>query len=78
MQICFHILKDKVNVFVVFSGDGFMQLYYIRVIELSQDFDLTIGALGVSCVLKSVEYLFECEDFFCIFLFNFPNVAVSA
>jgi hypothetical protein len=78
VQICFHIFKDEVNVFVVFSGDGFVQLYYIGVIELPQDFYLAIGALGVSGVLKGVEYLFECEYFFCIFLFNFPNVAVSA
>jgi len=58
MKIGLHKLKDKVNIFIVLGADGLMQLHYVRVIQLPEDFYLTIGALGISWMLEGVEYLF--------------------
>jgi hypothetical protein len=58
VQISLHKFEDEVNIPVVLGANGFMQLYYVWMVKLPKNFYLTVGALGISCVLESVKYLF--------------------
>lgn len=78
VKVCLHKLKYQVQIFVVLSFNYSVEFYNIFVIDLMQKDDLTISALGVCGVLKSVKYFFESKGFACFNLLNFPNVAVSS
>ena len=64
MQICFHILKKYVDIFVIVSSDGLIQSYDVGMLQLFQNLYLTVGPLSVSCMLKSIKNLFESENSF--------------
>lgn len=77
VEVGLHVLEEQVDVLVVVGSDCLMQANDIRVVQLFQDFDLSVGALGVSSVLEGVEYFFEGEDSFGGFLLNLPDMPVG-
>ena len=58
MKICFHELKQQIDIFVVVCANRFKQFYDVGVLKLFEDLDLAVGTLGVSCVLKSIKNFF--------------------
>lgn len=66
VEICFHVFKYEVNVFIIISADHIVQLYYILVLQLLEEHYLAKCSLGICCVLKSIENFFEGESFFCL------------
>ena len=58
VEIGFHILKDQIEVFVIFCADDVQQFDDIVVVELMQVAYLSVGALRVDRVLEGVEYFF--------------------
>ena len=78
VKVRFHILEQQVHIFVVVCSNGFMQLDYVRVLELFEDFDLSVGALSISSVLECIKDLFESVDSLGGFLFDFPDVSIGA
>ena len=78
MQICLHMLKYQVQIFIVFCLDYWFELDYVRVVDLMQNGDFTICSLSIDIILKGVEYFFKCIGLFSWFLYDFPDVAVSS
>ena len=78
VEIGFHELKNKVQIFIIFGLDDSMQFDNILVINLMQEDNFAIGALGVCGVLEGIEYFFECEEFAGFDLVDFPDVTVGA
>jgi hypothetical protein len=65
MQISFHEIKDEVKILIVFGFDDVEQSYDIIVaIELLKEHDFAECSLGVSGIVKGVEYFFEGYDSF--------------
>ena len=77
MKICLHELKDQIHIFIIVCLDGFVELDNVGVVGLPQNLDFPISPLGVSGVLKGVEYFFEGIDLFGGTIFDFPDVTVS-
>ena len=47
MQICFHILKDQVQVFIVLGTDHSVKFYNVLMVDLMQEDYLAIGTLSI-------------------------------
>ncbi len=77
MQICLHMLKYQVQIFIVFRFDYWFELNYVRVVNLMQNGDFTICSLRIDIILKGVKYFFKCIGLFGGFLDNFPDVTIS-
>ena len=59
VKVSLHILKQQVHIFVVVCPNGFVQLDYVRVLELLEDFYFSVGTLGIGGVLEGIENLLE-------------------
>jgi hypothetical protein len=53
-----------------------MQFYYVFVLQLGKNGDLSVSALRIYIVLKGVEYLFERVLFVIISILHLPDVPV--
>ena len=53
------MLKDQIQVFIVFGFDNSLKLYYVGVIKLVQNGDLPICSLSVDFVLEGIEHFFK-------------------
>ena len=62
VQIRLHKLKQKVYILVVIRPNRFVQFDYVRVVQLLQDLDLTVGALRIRRVLERVEDFLQSEN----------------
>jgi hypothetical protein len=62
VQIGLHEFKEQVDILVVIRPDRVVELDDVRMVQLLQDLDLAVGALGVSCMLECVEDLLQGED----------------
>lgn len=78
MEVCLYKLEDQVNISIVVRLDGFIEFNDVRVLDLSEDFDLSICTLGISSMLEGVEYFLEGKYLFGRFLFHFPHMTVSS
>ena len=58
VEVCFHVLKDEIKVFVIFRTDDVQQFDDIVVVELMQVAYLAVGTLCVDGMLEGVEYFF--------------------
>ena len=58
MKVCFHELKNEIEVSAIIRFDDFVECDYVFVVELRQDCHLSIGALCIHIVLESIEYFF--------------------
>lgn len=77
VQVCFHELKDQVNVFVVVCPECVVEFYYVGMFGLFEDLNLAVGALGVGRVLEGVEDFFKCKYFFGGLFLYFPDMPVG-
>ena len=55
VEVDVHVLEQQVDVLLVQRTNHLLQVYYVRVPESLQEDYLTVRALGVRGVLKSVE-----------------------
>ena len=76
VEVSFYELEDQIHIFIIISFDGFVQFDDVGVLDLTQDFDLSVGALGISGVLEGIEDLFQGVCFFGVFFLDFPDMAV--
>ena len=77
VEICFHELKDQVQIFIILGSNNSVQFYNIFTINLVKKDDFAIGTLSVSGVLKGIEYIFYSKEFTCFNLINFPDMSVG-
>ena len=78
MKVGLHVFKQQVHIFVVVGPYGFVQLDYVRMLELFKDFDLSVSALGISRMLKGIEDLLEGKNPFGRFLLDLPDMSVGS
>lgn len=78
MQISFNQLEHHVQIFAVPGLDDGVQGDDVGVVELVQNCNFPIGALGIYFVLKGIEHLLEGVFFVRTFLSDFPDVAIGA
>lgn len=77
MQIRFHIVEQKIEIFVAFWFDYAGQFDDVFMVELVKDGYLSIGALRIDWVLEGIEYFFKGELFLGRPLLDMPNVPVG-
>jgi hypothetical protein len=78
VQVDVHELKDEVDVAFVLGFDDFLQGNDVGVLDLIEEHDFAVRALGVSRVLERVKVLFQCVDSLVLFVNDFPDDAISA
>ena len=79
VQVSIHEIEDKVNIPIVFRSNHILQPNDVLVAdELLEEYDLTEGSLGVSCILEGVEVLFEGYDLLGAFIDGFPHNTVRS
>ena len=79
MQICFHILKDHIEISVIFGLDDRKQFDDIIVLrELFEEDDFPVGPLGIRRVLECVEHLLEGHDLLRFTIKSLPNYTVGS
>lgn len=78
IEVDVHKLKDEVDVAFVLCFDYFLQGDDVRMLDLIEEHDFAVRALGVSGVLERVEVLFQCVNCLVFFVDHFPYHSVSA
>lgn len=78
MEIRLHELEEKVNVLIIISADSIKELDDVWMVELLEDLNFSIGALRISCMLKSIKYLLKSKDALCGLLLHLPHVPVRS
>lgn len=78
VQVDVHVLEHQVDVLVVPRPDHLFQPDDVRVLELSQEHDFAVGALGVGGVGEGVKVFFEGFHLFGFLVSDFPDVSVGA
>ena len=58
MEVGLDELEDEVEVAVVAGAEGAEEFYDVRVLELGEEGEFAVGALGVGGVLEGVEDFF--------------------
>lgn len=58
VEICLHELKNQVQIFIVFRSNDSVEFDNVLVIDLVEEDDFAVGALGVGGMLKGVKYFF--------------------
>ncbi len=62
VKVGFHKFEDEIEVLVVVSFDHVVKFDYVRVVQLVQVANLSVGPLRVDRVLKGIEYLLQGES----------------
>ena len=57
VEIALDVIEDEVQIKLVLGFDDFLELDYIGVFELVEEYYFAVGALGIGGVLESVETL---------------------
>lgn len=78
MEIDIHMLKDQVDVLIIFCTDGALKANDIGMLQLPEEHDLSIGALRIGGVRKSIEVLLQSLDLLALPVDDLPNMAVCA
>jgi hypothetical protein len=78
IEVDVHKLEDEVDVALVLSFDYFLKGDDVRMLDLIEEHDFAVRALGVSGVLERVEVLFQCVNCLVFFVDHFPYDAVSS
>lgn len=77
VQICLHKLEEQVDVLVIISPDGIVQLDDVGVLELLQNLDLAIGTLGIRRMLECIEDLLQGHHLLGPLVFHLPHMTVG-
>ena len=75
-EIAFDILKDQIEIEIVFGFDDIDEFDDVGVLDFFEDGDFPEGPLGVDIVLKGEENFFESKNLVILFAFDFPDVSV--
>ena len=79
MQVRIHEVKNQVDVAVIFSPHHILQTNNVFVPgQLLQEDDFTEGALGVCCVLESIEVLLQRNNFLRPLVNRLPHYTISS
>lgn len=79
VQVSLHIVEHTLDVLVILGFYYVQQPHNVLVsIQFLQEHYLPIGALSICCILKCIEYFFECYDLIIRFVFGFPHNALSS
>lgn len=78
MEIDIHMLKDQVDVLIIFGTDRAFKANDIGMLQLPEEHDLSIGALRIGGVRKSIEVLLQSLDLLALPVNNLPDMAVCA
>jgi len=79
VQVSLHLVEHALDVLVVLGADDVEQPHNVLVaVQLLQEHDFALGALGVSRVLESVEDFLECDDFVVGLLLGLPHDPVCS
>lgn len=78
MQICFHEFEEQIDILIVVGANGIVELDDVGMLELLQNLDLAVGALGVGGVLEGVEDLLQSHHLLRPLVLHLPHVTVSA
>ena len=76
VQVCLHVLEDKVEILIVVGFDDAVQFDNVFVVHLEQVDDLAVGALRVRRILEGVEDLLERDLLLGLLLQRLPHNAV--
>lgn len=78
MQICFHVIKYQINVFVVLCFDDIEKSNDVLMsIQFLQKHNLSKGSLCISSIVKSIKYFFQSNNLhkYTCTVFNFLSTA---
>lgn len=78
MQICFHVLKDQVKVFIIFGSNHLRQSHYVWVLDLMKKSYLAESSLRICRMLEGIKNLFKSESLSPLFISDLPNYAVGS
>ena len=79
MQICFHKIKNQIQIFIILCSDQILQTDNVRVpIKLSQEDHLSKSSLSICRILKCIKHFFDSNNIFGLFIDRFPYHSVSA
>lgn len=78
MEIYIHMFKDKVDVLIIFCTDRAFKANDVRMLQLPEEHDLSIGTLRIGGVRKSIEVLLQSLDLLALPVNNLPNMAICA
>lgn len=77
VQVDLHIFEHQIDIFVVICFDDVVQLDYVLVVKLLEEHYLSVGTLGVSRVLESIENLFQGQDLPRLFVLYLPDMSIG-
>lgn len=78
VQVCLHELEEQIDILVVIGTDGVVELDDVGVLELLQDLDLPVGALGIRRMLERIEDLLKRHHLLRRLVLHLPHVPVCA
>ncbi len=71
MEIGFHKVEEKIDVFCVFGFKDCYEIYNVRVLELFEVHDFSVGSLSIGGVLKGIKNFLDCVFFGGLFVLDF-------
>lgn len=78
MQICFHEIKDQIDILVILGFNQLLQADYIwMTIKLSQENNLSESSLSIRGILKSIKNFLNCNNIFIVLIDRFPDYSIS-
>jgi hypothetical protein len=79
VQVRLHVVKDQINVSVVFSSNYVLQLDNVVVaVQFLKENNFSEGSLSIRGILKSIEYLLESDYLLGLFVNCLPNYTICA
>lgn len=76
MKVRLHVLEYQVHILVVLGLESLVQLDYVRVRNLPQDLDFSVGALGIRRVLEGIENFLQGQHLLAAFFLHFPHMPI--
>lgn len=76
VQIDIHMFKDQIDVLIILGSNGTFKINDIRMLQLSEEHDLSIGTLRISRVRKSIEVFLQSPHLFALTIDHLPNMTI--
>lgn len=79
MEVRLHVVKHHVDILIVLRFNDIQQSYDILMpVEFLQEHDLPEGPLGIGCIVKGVEDLFNRDHLFIFLIDGLPDDPIRA
>lgn len=78
MEINVHMLKNQIDVLIVFGTNGLLQSYNIIVFQLPKEHNLSISPLRISRVRKGIEIFLESLNHLSLTINDFPDMTIGS